>query len=432
MKRALTVRRYAMFNNRLLSIVKRELREKLLSKAFIIMTLMIPGIIIVFGGVQALLFSTESKNLSFDLVVEDGKMLEDFKTEFQSKTFVTEKKYSFTYLSMTKEEYKNHLESRKDVILNETLTGIIFIPSTALKDKKVEYYSKSPQNISLSRELERPINEVFLSNFFKEKSMSKEDLEFARIGVDFTGFKVSKDEGVAKEGYGNLIIAYAFTFLLYMSLLMIGQTTLQSVIEEKGSKVVEVILSSVSPKELMTGKILGSAITGAAQMAVWLGTILAVSSSALIALPPEVTLNVKPELVVYVLINFFVGLLLFVSLFATVGSIFDNPQDASTAQMPLMFLIIIPFFIAFSMMENPNKPYVEIASMFPFAAVMVMPARLAIVEVPIWQQAAAILINILTLFAVFPLAGKIYKVGILRTGKKPKWSEVVKWLKYKY
>ncbi len=421
-----------MFNNRLLSIVKRELREKLLSKAFIIMTLMIPGIIIVFGGVQALLFSTESKNLSFDLVVEDGKMLEDFKTEFQSKTFVTEKKYSFTYLSMTKEEYKNHLESRKDVILNETLTGIIFIPSTALKDKKVEYYSKSPQNISLSRELERPINEVFLSNFFKEKSMSKEDLEFARIGVDFTGFKVSKDEGVAKEGYGNLIIAYAFTFLLYMSLLMIGQTTLQSVIEEKGSKVVEVILSSVSPKELMTGKILGSAITGAAQMAVWLGTILAVSSSALIALPPEVTLNVKPELVVYVLINFFVGLLLFVSLFATVGSIFDNPQDASTAQMPLMFLIIIPFFIAFSMMENPNKPYVEIASMFPFAAVMVMPARLAIVEVPIWQQAAAILINILTLFAVFPLAGKIYKVGILRTGKKPKWSEVVKWLKYKY
>jgi ABC-2 type transport system permease protein len=421
-----------MFNNRVLAVIKRELKEKLFSKAFIIMTLMVPGLIIIFGGVQALLYSTESKGLKFDLVIENANLLPDFEKEFSKSEFVTKKNYSFTYLTMSREEFKSHLQSKKQLIVDEKLTGIIFVPTTALKDKKIEYYSKSPQNISLSRELDRPINQVFLTNFFRNKNLSSEDLDFARRGVDFAGFKVSKGEKIAEEGYGNLIISYAFSILLYMSLLIIGQTTMQSVIEEKGSKIVEVILSSVSPKELMIGKILGSAITGVAQMAVWLGTILAVSSSALIALPPEATLNIKPELAIFVMINFFIGLILFVGLFATIGAIFDTPQDASSGVMPIMMLIIIPFFIAISMMENPNKPYVEIASLFPFASIIVMPARMAIVDVPLWQLILSIFISIATIIAVFPLAGKVYRVGILRTGKKPKWSEVIKWLKYKY
>jgi ABC-2 type transport system permease protein len=83
-------------------------------------------------------------------------------------------------------------------------------------------------------------------------------------------------------------------------------------------------------------------------------------------------------------------------------------------------------------MENPNKPYIEIASLFPFASIIVMPTRMALVDVPIWQLILAALINIATIFAIFPAAGKIYRIGILRTGKKPKWSEVIKWLKYKY
>lgn len=421
-----------MFNNRVLAVIKRELKEKLFSKAFIVMTLLVPGLIIVFGGVQALLYSTESKGLSFDLIVEDASLLPDFEKQFSKNDFVTEKKYSFGYLTMSKEELKNYLQNKKQQIIDEKLTGIIFIPQTALKDKRIEYYSKTPQNISLSRELDGPINEVFLTNFFKEKALTADDIEFARKGVDFAGFKVSKDEKIAEEGYGNLVISYAFSILLYISLLMIGQTSMQSVIEEKGSKIVEVILSSVSPKELMVGKIIGASITGVAQMAVWLGTIIAVSSSALIALPADVVLSIKPELAIYVMLNFFIGLILFVGLFATVGAIFDNPQDASGGVMPIMMLIIIPFFIAISMMENPNKPYVEIASLFPFASIIVMPARMAIVDVPLWQQILAIIINLATVAAIFPVAGKIYRVGILRTGKKPKWGEVIKWLKYKY
>ncbi|MBX3006517.1 MAG: ABC transporter permease [Melioribacteraceae bacterium] len=421
-----------MFNNRVIAVIKRELKEKLFSKAFIIMTLLIPGLILVFGGVQALLYSTDSKNLKFDFVVEEAELIPQFKTEFANTNFVKSQGYEFNYLSLNRDELNQYLEEMKPKVLEEKLTGIFFVPLTALKDKKVEYYSKSPQNISLNRELDGPINKVLLDSYFSNKSLTNDELIFARKGVDFAGFKISKEEAIAEAGYGNLIISYAFTFLLYMSLLIMGQMTMQSVIEEKSSKIVEVLLSSLSPKELMSGKILGASITGGAQMAVWLITILGVSSSALIALPKEITLSIQPELVIYVLINFFIGLVMFTALFATVGSIFDNPQDASGGTMPIMMLIIIPFFIAISMMENPNKPYAEIASMIPFSSVIVMPARMALIDVPLWQQIGAIVFNIAALFAIFPLAGKIYRVGILWTGKKPKWSEVIKWLKYKY
>ncbi len=418
-----------MFNYRVLAIIKRELRERLFSKAFITTTLLIPGLIIVIFGVQALLYSTESKNLNFELITENEELTSAFVYEFSNADFVKEKNYVFLYKTMTKEELKKHLEEIRNKITDESLTGVIFVPSSALKDKKIEYYSKSPQNIALSRELNGPINKVLVDAYFMNKTLNPEELEFARRGVDFAGFKVSEEEQIKEEGYGNIILAYAFTFLLYMSLLIIGQITLQSVIEEKSNKIVEIVLSSVEPKELMTGKILGASITGLVQMGIWLFTIMGVVSSSWITLPDNLVLEIDTKVVLYVLANFFIGLVLFIGLFATVGAIFDNPQDASSGTMPIMMLIIIPFFIAFSIMENPNKPYAEIASLFPFSSVIVMPARMTLIDVPTWQLIAAILINILTIIAIFPVAGKIYRVGILITGKKPKWSEVVRWLK---
>jgi len=421
-----------MINYRVLAVIKRELKERLFSKTFIVMTLLIPGLIVIMFGIQALLYSTESKNLKFELITENPDLISKFENEFSHESFVTNKHYKFIYSSMSREMFNEYLKKKRQEIAEEKLTGIIFIPSTALKDKKIEYYSKSPQNISLSRELEGPINKVLIDSYFMNRTLTQEELDFARRGIDFAAFKVSKDENIQEEGYGNIVLAYAFTFLLYISLLLVGQMTMQSVIEEKSNRIVEVILSSVSSRELMTGKILGASITGVVQMGIWLLTIMAAASSTWYTLPEDIVLNVKPDVVIYVLTNFFIGLILFISLFATVGAIFDNPQDASSGTTPIIMLIIIPFFISMSIMENPNKPYAEIASLFPFASVIVMPARMSLIDVPLWQLIVSVVINILTIILIFPIAGKIYHVGILRTGKKPKWSEVIKWLRYQY
>ena len=182
----------------------------------------------------------------------------------------------------------------------------------------------------------------------------------------------------------------------------------------------------------MAGKILGASITGVLQMAIWLSPIFVLVSTTIFILPPEFTIDITYGQIFYLLFNFFLGLVTFIGLFATVGSIFENSQEAQSGMWPVMLLIIIPFFIALSMMKNPTNPIAEIASLAPFASIIVMPAKMTLVDVPIWQFLLSIAINIATILLIFPVAGKIYQVGILRTGKKPKWSEVVRWLKYKY
>ena len=213
---------------------------------------------------------------------------------------------------------------------------------------------------------------------------------------------------------------------------MIGSMVMQSVIQEKANRIVEVLLSSVKSKELMMGKIFGAAITGVIQMAIWLSPVILVISTTWFALPKEMTFNITLGQIGYLLINFFIGLLTFVGLFATVGSIFEDPQDAQSGMWPVLLLIMIPFLIAMAMMQNPENQIAKIASMFPFAAIIVMPTRMTLMDVPTWQVVVSFFVNIGTVLLLFPVAGKIYRVGILMTGKKPKWSEVVKWFKYKY
>ena len=420
-----------MFNYRIMAIIKREIREKLLSKTFIFMTILFPFLMFGGIGIQIALHSDEA-NSKIALVTENESLTQSFKKEMLTSDVMKSGKLSLTFYTMNRKELKDYLGEKKKDLLEGQITGVVYIPESSLKDKKIEYYSKSPTNLALSRKLEGPINKVLIDSYFSNRALSHEELDFARKSLDFSGYKVSKEQNVKEEGYGNLVLSYIFSFLLYISLLVTGQMMLQSVIEEKSNRIVEVILSSVSPKELMTGKIIGNALTALVQMAIWLSPIILIVSTTLIALPPELTFSITLMHIGYLMLNFALGLLIYLSLFGMMGSIFDNPQDAQSGMWPIMILILVPFFIALSMMENPNSPIANIASLLPFSSIMVMPVKMTVVEVPIWQLVLCLVVNTLTILAVFPIAGRIYRVGILITGKKPKWSEVIKWLKYKY
>jgi len=420
-----------MLNKRVFAIIKRELREKLLSKTFIFMTILFPALMFGMIGIQVLLRSDEGKS-NITLITETQTLTEAFQKDLLASDAVKDGKLSFKFYSMNRNELKDFLEKNKQELLEGKITGVVYIPASALRDKRIEYYSKTPTNMTLSRRLEGPINKVLIDSYFSNRALSLEELDFARKGIDFEGFKVSTEENVKEEGYGNIVLSYIFSFLLYISLLMSGSMMLQSVIEEKSNRIVEVMLSSVSSNELMAGKVLGSGFTALIQMAIWLSPIVMVISTSWFALPQDLTFSITINHILYLMANFALGLLTFLGLFAMVGSIFDNPQDAQSGMWPIMLLIIFPFLVAISMMENPNSPIANIAALLPFASIMIMPVKMAVVDVPVWQLLLCLVINAATLFAIFPVAGKIYRVGILRTGKKPKWSEVVRWLKYKY
>jgi len=419
-----------MFNYRVIALIKRELREKLLSKAFILMTVLLPVFMLGVIGVQTFIMSFDSEKNVVEIIAESDTIANNLKGIIQESSFVKDSTVIPEIKTMPKTIFDEYVKAKEKDLLSEKITGIIYIPNTALENKEIEYYSKTPKNMRLLNRLDNPINKVLVEEYFSSKNIPTEELKYARMSVDVSSYKITEGEEIKAEGYGGLILSYLFSFLLYLSLLMMGTMVMQTVIQEKSNRIVEVLLSSVTSKELMTGKILGAAITGLIQMAIWLSPVVLVASTTWFALPENITIDLTFIQVIYLLVNFFLGLLIFVGLFAMVGSIFDNPQDAQSGTWPVMLLIMIPVFISMSMIENPSNPVANIASLLPFSAIIVMPAKMALVDVPLWQVILSTLVNIATVFAIFPLAGKIYRVGIMMTGKRPSWREVIKWVRY--
>lgn len=422
-----------MFNYRLLAIIKRELQEKLVSKGFLIMTVMLPVLMFGLIGVQTFIMSydgEESHNI--EIISESSSLTLSFQDGLNSDESKKDTLNTFKYSTLSPEGFEMYLEEKNNALTNDKIHGIFYIPNTALEDKKVSYYSKIPKNFKLIDKIDGKINKVLVENYFAAKNIPTEELEYARKSVNISRFKISEDEDAKEEGYGNMILAMIFSLLLYISLIMMGQMVLTSVIQEKTNRIVEVLLSSVTSTELLAGKIIGAAITGVLQMVIWMIPIVLVISTTWFALPQDLIFDITMLQIGYLLFNFLLGLITFVGLFATIGSIFENPQDAQSGMWPVMLLIIIPFFVAMSMLSNPTSPIGLVSSMLPFASIIVMPARMTLVDVPLWQFILSVAVSIGTIFAIFPIAGKIYRIGIMVNGKKPKWSEVIGWLKYKY
>ncbi len=416
--------------NNIITVIKRELKDKLYSKTFVFMTLLIPGIMLLSIGMQSLFLSIDGdEGTKITIITESAKLGDKVKAKIDNLPFVKSGYYKINYLNKTKEEFDNYYTEIKPKLLNDSKLNIIYIPDSALVNKQVQFYSKNPINNPLFSKLKDPLNQVFVELYFEGKELTTEEIDFVRMGVDFYGLRVTEENKAQEEGYGNSVISFLFTFLLYISLLLLGQLMMRAVVEEKNNRIVEIILSSISSKELMVGKILGSAITGLAQMFIWLSPIILIITTTWFTLPKELTFNLNGWQIFYFFINFLIGLLTYLSLFASIGALFDNDQDAQSSIWPVTLLIMIPFFISLSLTNNPANPLATIASIVPFASIIVMPARFTLIDVPLWQFVLSLALDLVVLALIFPFAGKLYRIGILLTGKKPTWKEVYVWLK---
>ncbi len=419
-----------MFNKRTLAIIKRELKMKLFSKSFILMTLLVPLFMVGIFSIQYFVQSMSEEQRSDLIIISDS---DEILNKIQSEIFQTApfKSGDLTAIFEKTElsDFPSKLKEIKPDIISQKITGVVFIPSTSLQSKGVEYYSSNPNNSSLFYKIKPSINKALVEIYFAGRLLTEDEIKFARKDVDINGYRVSSDEKVAQEGYGNRIAMVLFSFLLYMALIFSGSMTMNAVVEEKSNKIVEVLLSSASSTELMAGKILGTVIIEVLQMAIWLSPVVLLIFTSWFFIPPELMPQMSIGFIFYFLFNYTLALITYVALYATVGAIFDNPQDAQSGIWPLLMLIMIPFFIALGMESNAQSTLAQIASLIPFSSLIVMPARMILVEVPLWQILLSFAINILVLIGIFKLAGKIYRIGILITGKKPKWSEVFSWLR---
>ena len=247
--------------------------------------------------------------------------------------------------------------------------------------------------------------------------------------------QVSARGSRAEGGLGAAFLAIGLFFILYVSILVWGQQVMQGVLEEKGSRVIEVLVSCITPFELLLGKLLGICLLGLTQLSIWLGTMLVVTTPAIAAalpfLPKKLALpTLAPSMLINFILLFILGFLAYATLYAAIGASFNNVQEAQQASSIAMVFVVIPVMVMWPVVNDPNSTMATVLSLIPMFTPLLMPLRIAIDMPPAWQIALAYALTIGFVIGMVWLCARIYRVGILMYGKKPTFQEIWKWTKY--
>ena len=295
-----------------------------------------------------------------------------------------------------------------------------------------EYHAKNLSDFSI-RALEESVSAAI-----SERRLMRAGFDATKIGqymrpVDLKMYKIGAG-GESKEGgmRQDFMIAFALLFFLYMSVLFYGLFVMRGVIEEKQSRIVEVLISSVKPTQMMLGKLIGIGLVGLTQIGIW-----ALSASLLSLLGARMFMSqgtkmpsIPMSLLVYFVLFFVLGFFLYATLYAMVGATVSSEEEAQQAQFPVTMLIVVPMMIFGLVMRDPNSTSSIVLSMIPFFAPTLMMLRIAVINPPVWQVILSMAIMLATILASVWVAARIYRVGILMYGKRPSIAELGRWLRY--
>jgi ABC-2 type transport system permease protein len=265
-------------------------------------------------------------------------------------------------------------------------------------------------------------------------ALSTEQLEDITKSVRLQTLKVDDEGKTSQRDFGMVwIFTFVYLMIFFVPIIGYGVTALRSILEEKSSRIIEVLLSSVTPFELFMGKIIGLVLVGLTQVGAYAVTGMGLSVYSAAAAPVGMLANVAsfftPVMMLQFLIYFLLGFVLFLTLFAAVGSMVNTEQEAQSMQQPIMWLLIIPFYATFFFISNPDSTAARIISLIPIFTPMIMIMRISVLQPPLWEIALSIVLTTLAIIGIVWLAARIFRVGILMYGKRPTLPEIVKWVK---
>lgn len=309
-------------------------------------------------------------------------------------------------------------------------TYLILRPG-GLDNFEPEYYAKNTSDFSIGT-LERAINEAVSSLRLKRAGLDQSTITRYTKRVELNRKKITASGEVQEGGRADFIVAFVMLFFIYISVLMYGLSVMRGVIEEKQSRIVEVVISSVKPTQMMLGKVIGIGLVGLTQIGVWaLSALLLTTGGVSVFSARGMTMPRIPiSLLVYFVVYFVLGYFLYATLYAMVGSIVSSEDDAQQAQMPVTLLLVVPMVIFNLIIANPTSGSSIVLSMVPFFAPTLMMMRIAVVNPPLWEILLSMAIMVVTILGCVWIAAKIYRVGILMYGKRPNIAELGRWLRY--
>jgi len=298
-----------------------------------------------------------------------------------------------------------------------------------------EFHTKNPSDYTLVQPITRAVNDALVASRLGARGIHLNEVGEVTRGMDVKIIKITK-YGEAEDAGQTFITAISLAMLLYITLIMYGVITMRSVLEEKTSRIVEVLISSVRPFQLLTGKIIGVAGVAFTQYMIWiasaalLGTYGATVVNTLRPSADFPHIHLSAGLLIYPTVFFVLGYLLYASLYAAVGAAASNDQDAQQLQWPIMLPLVFSFVMFNMVVRDPNSHTTILLSEVPFFSPIVMVLRIAAEAPPFWQIGLSIALLALTTVGVVFFSARIYRVGILMYGKRPSLIELLRWLKY--
>ncbi|OFY41752.1 MAG: hypothetical protein A2X18_10535 [Bacteroidetes bacterium GWF2_40_14] len=439
-----------MKTDKLFLIISREFSVRVKKKSFIFLTLLTP---IFFAALIVL----PSVIMTFSSGVKGQKIMIVDKSEVCTSFFKNNEEYTYLF------DANADVEKIKKNFAGEDLYALVEIsPLDSAANVTVSAFSSKQLNIDTKTEIERTVKKAVEKTKLGRYNIENLDAILKDVNTDVSvkTFTIS-EEGDEKLGMVEIYmgIAYIASFMIYMFIFMFGSMVMRGVIDEKSSRVVEVIISSVKPFELMLGKILGVGSVALVQFLIWIGLTVAIIFGAQSVMGIDMAKSQLPAgmaqsvttmpvdnspmgdimsalsgvnfvpIILAFMAFFILGYLLYASMFAAVGSAVDNEADTQQLILPVTLPLIIGLFIMIHTFQYPDSSLSFWGSMIPFTSPMVMMAR-APFGVPAWEMALSIAILFGTFLLMTLISSKIYRVGILMYGKKASWKDIIKWIKY--
>lgn len=437
--------------NDILVIAKREFIERVRTKAFLIGTILGPVFMAAIMIVPAMMASKLQKSVSITVIDAEGSLrarveesLRGGEAETVSSDAVRQKaedamsgrqrnlgSTNFVIKAPEGADVAAQREAAKQAVLKGTLDAYVVLPADILVESKAEYYAKTVTDFEGIRAVDRAVEKAIFGKRINAAGIEPDKVEALTKPVDLKRLRVS-EKGEKEDQGVSFFLSLILVMMIYIGTLMWGQIVMTGVIEEKSNRVVEVIVSSTTPRNLLFGKLVGVGGAGLLQFGIWILALVGVSAaSGSLAFLSGVELpEINPVLIAAFPIFFLLGFFLYASLYAAIGSAVNTIQEAQNFIFPVMLPIIMAMVCWPVVMRAPDSTMAVVLSLIPFMTPILMFLRMSVLMPPVWQIALSIVLTSLTISVVIWIAARIYRVGILMYGKPPTFPEIVRWARH--
>ncbi len=417
-------------------VVKREYLTRVRTKGFVLSTVGLPLFSVgIFALTLVLATRKTDHTLKISLLDNLGNLAPQIAAGMKEKLPNGQPSYEIVRVWDRPASEEKARQELNEQIRQGRLDGFLEVPKDILEGKAAAFHTRNPGDFQTTAALGRAVNDAVVERRLSDHGVHLDNLSKFVRGVGISMVKVT-EKGESEEKGQTFIVGLVVVMILYITLVVYGVATMRSVVEEKTTRIVEILASSVKPSHLLTGKILGVAAVGFTQYLIWgLSGILltgygASMASAMVPGASLPNLHLPASLLVYAAVFFLVSYLLYASMYAALGAMVSSDEELQQVQLPVTLMLVVSFLIYPVIMRDPSSGTSVLLSLIPFFAPVLMVLRIALQMPPFWQIALSLLLSLLTTAGIVQVSAKIYRVGILMYGKRPSLVEVLRWLRY--